>query len=163
MPRTRALKKQNDVTPITVAEKKPPTDLAALFRNPTAILEIPDPRFKEYVDSGIRIEISSFKSQEAMEVFQEYHEKLRLVTDEEEKEPLLNETLIKQLVTVTKRWWHEGETTDGIYIRPGELLACTADNKRMVYTTDGWDWLVGFVADRFLKEASFFGERPKTA
>jgi hypothetical protein len=53
-----------------------------------------------------------------MEEFQEYHEKLRLVTDEDEKEPKLNETLIKQLVTVTKRWWHEGETTDVIYIRP---------------------------------------------
>lgn len=163
MSRTRPVRKPKGVAPVQPVEKRPPVDLAALFRNPTAILEIPDPRAdREFVDSGIRIEISSFKSQEALEVFQEFHEKLKLVKDEDEKQPLLSETLVRQLVAVTKRWWHDGETTDGLYYN-GALLACTPENKRMVYESDGWDWLAGFVANRFLKEANFFGERPKTA
>jgi hypothetical protein len=155
--RPKALKKKN-VAPIEIDQaKRPPVDLVSLFRNPTAIIEVPDPRYEDFVDSGIRIEVSSKFSDEALKVMEDYRNRVRLAD-----EPPVDEALLDQLVSVTKRWWHAGETTDGIYLTPGELLACTPENKRMVFTDPGWRWLRNFVLIKYTGEANFFGKRPKT-
>lgn len=165
MPRTKALRKPKPVTPVAAngspPERKPPVDLAAMFRRQTAVLSIPDFRFDDRPDSGIRIEVASFRSEESLRVFQEYRDKAQQA-EGDEREKLVTEGVLTQLVTVTKRWWHDGETTDGIYIRPGELLACTDENKRMVYATDGWQHIRDFVIAGFMEEANFFGAPPRT-
>jgi hypothetical protein len=162
-PRTRALKRER-VNPVTIApsEKKAPVDLMSLFRNPTSVIEVMDPRFEEDVDTGIRIEVSSRYSEEGIKVIEEYREKVRLAKDAGTDEPPVDDAVLEQLVVVTKRWWHEGETTDGIYLTPGELLACTPENKRTVFADYGWRWLRNLVLIRCAREANFFGKRPKT-
>jgi hypothetical protein len=162
MPRTSTAKKTKP--PVEApAEKKAPTDLSSLFQNPTAILTVPDPRFDKFVDSGLRIEVSSLYSDDALKAMEEYREKVKLAKANETDPPVLEDAILNQLVSVTKRWWHEGETTDGIYIRPGELVPCTPEHKRTVFTTDGWRWLRDFVLVGYTEQANFFGERPKTA
>jgi hypothetical protein len=170
MPRTRALPKKK-AAPIAAAssngnghapEKKPPVYLASLYRNSTVVIDVPDPRFEEFIDSGIRLEVSSRYSDEAMKAMEEYRERVRLAKDAGEDEPPIDEVILDQLVLVTKRWWHADETTDGLYLTPGELLACTDENKRKVFSDDGWRWLRNLVLVTYMREANFFGRRPKT-
>lgn len=161
MTRTKPVKK---ATPLKLepAEKKPPIDLAALYRNPTVTVEVPDPRQEAFVDTGIRLEVSSRYSDEAMKAMEDFRERARVAKEAGEDEPPIDEVILDQLVTVTKRWWHEGETADGLYYN-GELLACTPENTRMVFSDDGWRWLRNLVLVTYMREANFFGKRPKTA
>jgi hypothetical protein len=165
MPRT-ARKKQEPVVESsngTAPEpKKGPIDLSQLFQNPTAILTVPDPRSDKFVDSGIRIEVSSLYSDDALKAMEEYREKVKIAKANETDPPVLEDAILNQLVSVTKRWWHEGEPTEGLFCN-GELLACTPEHKRRVFTSDGWRWLRDFVLVGYTEQANFFGERPKTA
>lgn len=163
MPRTKPLKKEKTKAEPIAAEKKPPVYLASIYRNSTVVIDVPDPRFEEFIDTGIRIEVSSRYSDEAMKAMEDYRERVRLAKDAGEDEPPIDEVILDQLVLVTKRWWHADETTDGLYLTPGELLACTDENKRKVFSDDGWRWLRNLVLVTYMREANFFGKRPKTA
>lgn len=160
--RTRTSKRETAEPIQVVPEQKPPVDLMSLFRNPTAIIEVADPRHDDFVDTGIRIEVSSLYSDEALKVMDDYRDRVRLAKEEGADEPPVDDALLEQLITVTKRWWHEGETTDGIYLTPGELLPCTPENKRKIFTDDGWRWLRNLVLIKYTGQANFFGKRPKT-
>jgi hypothetical protein len=165
MPRTRTPRKTTPPAASngTHAEKKPPIDLATMFRRKTAVLQVPDYREDDLPDTGLRIEVLSFKSEEAEQILREYHDKLKeLEGDEEARQPVLTEAMLAQLDKLTLRWWHEGEETEGLLF-DGEFLPCTSERKRMVYTMEGWEWLRNFVIVGFMRERNFFGKRPKTA
>lgn len=160
MPRPKALKQPT--TDAVAAEKPKPIYLASLYRNPTTIIEVADPRQEEVVDTGIRLEVSSRYSDEAMKAMEDYRERVRIAKDAGEDEPPIDDVILAQLVTVTKRWWHDGETADGLYVTADELLACTEENKKRVFTDEGWRWLRNLVLVTYMREANFFGKRPKT-
>lgn len=163
MARTKPLRKPKTPSAAqngTAPEKKPPIDLATMFRRRTAVLHVPDYRDDTLPDTGLRIEVLSFKSEEAEEILREYHDKLKDV-EGDEKEPVLTEAMLAQLDRLTLRWWHEGEPTEGLLF-DGAFLPCTSEHKRMVYTMEGWEWLRNFVIVGFMRERNFFGARPKT-
>jgi hypothetical protein len=165
MPRTRTAPKPRPKphTNGTTPEKKPPIDLATMFRRKTAVLQVPDYREDDLPDTGLRIEVLSFKSEEAEAILREYHDKLKEVEgDDEARQPVLTEAMLAQLDRLTVRWWHEGEDSEGLFF-DGAFLPCTSENKRMVYTMEGWEWLRNFVVVGFMRERNFFGARPKTA
>ncbi len=142
-------------------------DLAELFENETAIVSLPDPRDvfrKEKRDSGFRVEIGPLWSPEAQEIGRERRDGIRKLPDGsvDTSDPAFDETILEQVIAVTKRWWKEGESPDGITLR-GEFLAPTPENVRKVYTHPRLRWIYTEVKDVYLDRSRFFGERPKTA
>lgn len=159
-------KKLDPIPKADAANPSPGDDLADLFENETATVTIYDPRDKYVVekrDTGFRVEIGALWSPEAQEIARENRGRLKLVDGNPDPEdPALNDTIFEQVIAVTKRWWKVGKTEEGIIV-DGELLACTPENVRKVYTHPRLGWLYDDVRAAYLDRSRFFGQRSKTA
>lgn len=169
MPRTRkpAPRRTTAVTPLVQsAPRSDVTDLAQLFANRTAVITIYDPRdeFKKVKrDTGFRWEIAPVWSPEAQAVVEQYRDQLRRVDGKLDlTDPKLDESLREQIIAVTKGFWQEPDSPDGITL-DGELLTPTAENARRILTHPDLWWLAQDVQAAYLERGSFFGARPKSA
>lgn len=169
MPRTRkpAPRRTTAVTPLVQsAPRSDVTDLAQLFANRTAVITIYDPR-DEYRtvkrDTGFRWEIAPVWSPEAQEIQEKYRDRIRRVDGKVDlTDPVLDESVREQIVRVTKRFWQEPDSLDGILL-DGELLTPTAENARKILTHPDLWWLAEAMQEAYLKRSNFFGARPKSA
>lgn len=144
-------------------------DLADLFANETAVVSIYDPR-DEYLkpedrrDTGFRVEIAPLWSPEAREVAQKNRDRIRLVDGEVDADDQgFKDSLLEQLIVVTKRWWHIDAPDQPITLH-GEALECTPENKRAVYTNPRLEsTFFAQVRSGYLDRSRFFGQPQKTA
>jgi hypothetical protein len=141
-------------------------DLAELFANKTAVITIWDPRDEYSVvkrDTGFRWEIAPVWSREAQDVVEKYRDQLRRVDGKVDlTDPKLEESLREQIVAVTKRFWQEPDSLDGIVLE-GELLRPSPENAQKILTHPDLWWLAQDVQAAYLERGLFFGARPKTA
>jgi hypothetical protein len=142
------------------------TDLAQLFANKSAIVTIYDPR-DEYAevkrDTGFRIEIAPVWSPEAQEVAQAYRDQIRRVDGKVDfTDPKVAESLLEQIIAVTKRIWQEPDSPKGI-ILDGVFLESSPENTRRILTHPDLWWFFDAVREAYLERERFFGARPKTA
>lgn len=170
MPRNKKPPAKKRELAITPGAGTPPrsnvSDLAELFANKTAVITIWDPRdeFAEVKrDTGYRWEIAPVWSAEAQEVVEKYQNQIRRVNGKVDfTDPTLATSLLEQIIAVTKRFWQEPDSPDGI-ILDGELLTPSPANARKLLTHPELQWLYHDVLQVYVERGSFFGRRPKTA
>jgi hypothetical protein len=145
----------------TMSSKKPKQeprkafDLASRYRRDTIVVEIPDP--VDGHDTGLRIEIGSMQSPEAQAAREAVRATLTIVDNEVTvSESDADRSLLEQTIAVTKRWWAEPDSPDGIVI-DGVVVPCTPDTVRSVYTDPRTSWVQTFVLSRYLDVSRFFG------
>jgi hypothetical protein len=102
-------------------------------------------------------------SREAQDVVEKYRDQLRRVDGKVDlTDPKLEESLREQIVAVTKRFWQEPDSLDGIVLE-GELLRPSPENAQKILTHPDLWWLAQDVQAAYLERGLFFGARPKTA
>lgn len=171
---TRALRKKKDAdapigdSPLTLASPNgsadEPMDLAELFASETATLKITDPRYlgRDKRLTSFRLEISSIFSEEARAAAKAHADKVKLVDGRvDPNDPGLRDVVFEEVIAATRRWWQEGVTTDGITIL-GELVPCTPETVRRVFTDPRTAWMYPQARDFYLSLANFFGVPPRT-
>jgi hypothetical protein len=149
------------------APKSGVTDLSELFARKTAVVTIYDPRDDgkaERRDTGYRFEIAPRWSPEAQKAVDDFRDQLRRLESGEvdRADPKLEEALREQIVAVTKRFWQEPDSPDGIILE-GELLTPSPENARKLYTHPDLWWLYEDVVSAYVERDRFFGAGPKTA
>lgn len=150
----------------TAAPRSDVKDLSELFANRSAVITIYDPRDRNLVvkrDTGFRWEIAPVWSPEAEAVKAQYRDKIRRVDGRIDlTDPTFDESVREQIIRVTKRFWQEPDSPDGIVL-DGELLTPTPENARTILTHPDLWWLFEDVQAAYLERERFFGARPKTA
>ena len=139
-------------------------DLADLFASETAVIEITDPRDVGKVkrDTGMRVEVSSVFTPEAKAAAVAHRDKLTLVDGKvDTHDPAFIENLLEQVIAVTRRWWAEPDSPDGLLIA-GETVPCAPEHVRRLYTDPRTEWFYHQVRDGYLEIARFFGVPRKT-
>jgi hypothetical protein len=139
-------------------------DLSELFANRTAVITIYDPR-DEYLtvkrDTGFRFELAPVWSPEAQKVVDEYRDKIRRIDGKiDQADPKLAESVLNQIITVTKRFWQEPDSPDGI-ILDGVLLTPSPENARKIYTHPDLWWLYEDLQVAYMERGRFFGSGSK--
>jgi hypothetical protein len=178
MPRTKTVRPAQRPRPEIAAAQNghggsvPPlrsgvTDLAELFAKKTTILAIDDPRDVGKPvrrDTGYRFEIAPRWSPEAQQVVDDYRDQIRRLENGaiDRTDPKLQDALVDQLVAVTKRFWQEPDSPNGIILE-GELLTPSAENTRKLITHPALEWLLEALILGYTNRDLFFGARPKTA
>lgn len=170
---TRALRKKKDAEapaelPLdaTNGNGKPSVDdLTELFENETTVVTIYDSRdrfAKVRRDTGLRVEIGPFWSEDAQEIALERRDGIRKRPDGsvDTDDPAFDESVFEQIVRVTKRWWKEPDSPEGIRLN-GELLPCTPENVRMIYAHPKLRSVYAQVRAAYLETERFFGAAPK--
>jgi hypothetical protein len=130
-------------------------DLSSRYRRDTAVVNILDP--VDRTDTGMRIEIGSPQSAEAQAAREQFRSTLTIVGDDVQVSAEdAQASLLAQLVAVTKRWWAEPDSPDGLVIG-GEIVACTPDAIRSLYSDPRTSWIYDDVLGGYLNAGSFFG------
>lgn len=173
MPRTRTPRKPKTPPPAasngngTHAPRSDVKDLSELFAQKTAVITIYDPRddgLPVRRDTGYRFEVAPRWSPEAQEIIERYSDQLKRTDDGkiDATDPKLAEVVLEQVVVLTKRFWQEPDSPDGIILE-GELLTPSPENTRTLLKHDALDWLFADLIDAIRDRGRFFGARPKTA
>lgn len=171
---TRALRKKKDSdAPVELhvgngnGKSASIDDITELFENETTVVTVYDTRDrfgKVKRDTGLRFEIGPFWSPEAQEIAQERRDRIRKLPDGkvDTDDPEFEASVFEQMIRVTKRWWKEPDSPDGIRLN-GELLPCTEENVRMIYAHPRLRGVYEQVRSAYLDTERFFGKPSKTA
>ena len=132
-------------------------DLASRYPTETIVIPLTDPNvLTEQDDTGLREEIASLYSPEARDAIRA-KPGLALVDGEVQAAPAtMDETFLEQTIAVTKRWWDEHGPSDG-WLIDGDVVPCTPETVRRIYTDPRTAWVQKQVQRRYLDVAGFFG------
>jgi hypothetical protein len=171
MPRTKAVKPTkarpeaqngNGTTPRSEIR-----DLSELRARKTTVVVIYDPRDADQEvkrDTGYRFEIAPRWSPDAQKILDDYREQVRRLEngDVDRTDPKIAEGLLEQIVAVTRRFWHEPDSPDGIVL-DGVLLTPSPENARKIFANEDFAWLYEDIIVAWTERGRFFGAPSKTA
>lgn len=130
-------------------------DVASRFQRETADITILDP--VDGTDTGLRIQIKSPQSDEAIKAREQFRSTLTIVGDEVKVSAEdAGASLLAQLVAVTVAWWDIDGAADSIAI-DGQAVACTPEAVTSLYTDRRTKWIHDQVLGGYLNAAGFFG------